>query len=109
MSDPVDMQELFDALMIRQLKEHGIFEGVVAMFNAKQIEIERLREALRDMDKATISHVDGRDLLDELHPRHTLDIKRRIDGIETWYEGDWLSRLKDARDAARAALGEGKE
>ena len=72
-------------------------------------EIERLREALRAIDKATISHVDGRDLLDELHPRHTLDIKRRVDGIETWYEGDWLSRLKDARDEARAALGEGKE
>ena len=71
-------------------------------------EIERLREALRGMDDATISHVDGRDLLDELHPRHTLDIKRRVDGIETWYEGDWLSRLRDARNIARAALGEGK-
>ena len=72
-------------------------------------DIERLREALRGMDDATISHVDGRDLLDELHPRHTLDIKRRVDGIETWYEGDWLSRLRDARNIARAALGEGKE
>ena len=80
-------------------------EWELRMFEAAD-EIERLREALRGMDKATISHVDGRDLLDELHPRHTLDIKRRIDGIETWYEGDWLSRLKDARDAARAALGE---
>jgi len=51
MSDPVDMQELFDALMIRQLKEHGIFEGVVAMLYAKQVEIKRLREALQRLAK----------------------------------------------------------
>lgn len=46
MGDPVEMQERYEAVMMRQLKEHGIFEGVVAMFNAKQAEIERLREAL---------------------------------------------------------------
>jgi len=67
-------------------------------------EIEQLRELLRKIDLATISHVDGRDLLDELHPRNTLDIKRRIDGKETWFEGDWLSNLRDARNAAREAL-----
>jgi len=69
-------------------------------------EIERLRKALRMIDASTISHVDGRDLLDELHPRNTLDIKRRIDGKETLFEGDWLSSLRDARNAARKALGE---
>lgn len=50
------------------------------------------------------SHVDGRDLLDELHPRKTLDIKRRVDGVETWFEGDWLSNVKDARDIAMYVL-----
>jgi hypothetical protein len=67
-----------------------------------------LENALRKIDQATISHVDGRDLLDELHPRRTLDIKRRVDGVETWFEGDWLSNLRDARNEARAAL-EGKK
>lgn len=50
------------------------------------------------------SHVDGRDLLDELHPRKTLDIKRRVDGVETWFEGDWLSNVRDARDIAVTVL-----
>jgi hypothetical protein len=46
MLDPVEMQKRYEAVMMRHLKEHDIFEGVVAMFNAKQAEIERLREAL---------------------------------------------------------------
>ena len=50
------------------------------------------------MVKRTFSHVDGRDLLDELHPRRMLDIKRRVDGVETWFEGDWLSNLRDERN-----------
>jgi hypothetical protein len=50
------------------------------------------------MVRATFSHVDERDLLDELHPRKTLDIKRRVDGVETWFEADWLSRLRDERN-----------
>ena len=66
--------------------------------------IELLEVALREIDKATISHVDGRDLLDELHPRNMLDIRRRIDGVETWFEGDWLSNLRDARNLARDIL-----
>lgn len=59
---------------------------------------ERLRRYAA-MVRATFSHVDGRDLLDELHPRRSLDIKRRVDGRETWFEGDWLSNLMAARDA----------
>jgi hypothetical protein len=58
-------------------------------------------EKLRRFDamvEATFSHVDGRDLLAELHPRNTLDIKRRVDGIENWFEGDWLTKLMRARD-----------
>lgn len=61
---------------------------------------------MRGIITATHSHIDGRDLLAELHPRKTLDIKRRVDGVETWFEGDWLSNLMGARNAARAALGE---
>ncbi len=50
------------------------------------------------MVKATFSHIDGRDLLAELHPRNTLDIKRRVDGVERWFEADWLSNLWRARN-----------
>lgn len=52
------------------------------------------------MVRGTFSHVNGRDLLRELHPRNTLDIKRRVDGRETWFEADWLSDLMQARDMA---------
>jgi hypothetical protein len=53
------------------------------------------------MVRSTFSHVDGRDLLRELHPRRTLDIKRRADGRETWFEGDWLSNLWTERNGGR--------
>ncbi|MPZ20154.1 MAG: hypothetical protein GEV06_19885 [Luteitalea sp.] len=58
------------------------------------------------IDAAVRSH-DGRDLLDELHPRHHLDIKRRLDGRETWHEGDWLSDLRRAMQQARVLLAGG--
>lgn len=51
-----------------------------------------------EMVTATFSHIDGRDLLKELHPRRMLDIKRRVDGREAWFEGDWLSDVYRARD-----------
>lgn len=50
------------------------------------------------MARATFSHVDGRDLLDELHPRKELNIQRCVDGRETWFEGDWLSKLRGERN-----------
>lgn len=92
---------------------HPLHEEVLIAESERAIEQltdrnKQLEAALREIDKSTISHVDGRDLLDELHPRNTLDIQRRIDGIDTWFEGDWLSNLRDARNAARAALGEKK-
>jgi|GEM_PF-4447045 len=62
------------------------------------------RALLLQLIARTYSHIDGRDLLAELHPRKTLDIKRRVDGVETWYEGDWLTSLQEARDAALAVL-----
>lgn len=66
---------------------------------------ETYRAALLAILAMTKSHVDGRDLLAELHPRKTLDIKRRVDGVETWFEGDWLSSLRDATAAATIMLG----
>lgn len=53
------------------------------------------------MARRTFSHVDGRDLLHELHPRHELDIKRRVDARDTWFEGDWLSSLWEERNGGR--------
>jgi hypothetical protein len=66
--------------------------------------LRKALEALEAIDKATHSHVDGRDLLAELHPRNTLDIKRRRDARETWFEGDWLSNLWTEVKAARAVI-----
>lgn len=111
MSEETYEEDLPEGPLVERLRAMVWGEGLPKIAECIEAadEIEQLREALRGMNEATISHVDGRDLLDELHPRHTLDIKRRVDGIETWYEGDWLSRLRDARDKARAALGEGKE
>jgi hypothetical protein len=63
-----------------------------------------LEEALVNILSAVKSHVDGRDLLDELHPRHTIDIKVRRDGQDKWYEGDWLTTLRDAVMDARLIL-----
>lgn len=80
------------------------FELRPVYFAAKQEEVDKMREALKLVINATHSHVDGRDLLAELHPRNMLDIKRRVDGVETWFEGDWLSNLWLAVKHARAAL-----
>ena len=56
---------------------------------------------LHEMIKATYSHVDGRDLLAELQLKqcHFCNIRVRINGQWKEYEGDWLKRLMQARDA----------
>ncbi|MGI9297798.1 MAG: hypothetical protein ACR2QC_07860 [Gammaproteobacteria bacterium] len=69
-----------------------------------EAEAAKLRAALEAVNAATYSHVDGRDLLAELHPRKQIDIVRRLDAKETWFEGDWLSRLYEAMKVARQAL-----
>ena len=56
----------------------------------------KLHEAIKKVIKLSYSHVDGRDLFAELKPRNTLDIIRRVDGVETWHEGDWLTDFGDA-------------
>ena len=64
----------------------------------------RVAEAARRVNEATYSHVDGRDLLAELHPRHHMDITVRRDGQDHHYGADWLSNLYDAVKALRAEL-----
>lgn len=77
-----------------------------AVSAAKDERIKVLEDALRAIDKQCFSHVDGRDLFAQMHPRNTLDIKRRVDARETWFDGDWLTDLWTAIKAARAAQGE---
>lgn len=60
--------------------------------------------ALSAIIGATKSHVDGRDLLAELHPRHYMDIKVRRNGKDIWFEADWLSNLQRAITSHKAAL-----
>lgn len=64
----------------------------------------KMRDAMRTVIKATHSHIDGRDLLAELHPRHMMDIKVRREGKDLWFEGDWLSTLWDDMKTLREAL-----
>lgn len=55
-----------------------------------------LLAAARAVVEAATSHIDGRDLLAELHQHgwpHEIDIKTRKDAIDRWYEGDWLKDL----------------
>jgi hypothetical protein len=52
----------------------------------------------------THSHLDGRDLLAEIHPRRFLNITRRVDSVETSFEGDWLTTLWSAVKEAKAFL-----
>lgn len=67
----------------------------------------RLSEALMKVISKTYSHIEPhKDLLAIMHPRHTLDIKRRVDSKEDWFEGDWLSNLWDARKEAEATVSE---
>ena len=73
---------------------------------AKRDMMRALLDAADELSRASFSHVDGRDLLGELHPRRTLDIKRRKDGRETWYEGDWLSRVYTARQTLDLVIAE---
>ncbi|MEM6493023.1 MAG: hypothetical protein AAF650_01465 [Pseudomonadota bacterium] len=60
---------------------------------ALEIKLEKARKALGGIVEASLSHLDGRDLFEELHPRKSLDIVRRLDGEETRFEADWLSNL----------------
>lgn len=86
------------------VREQRLVEAT-ARAEAAEAREAKLREALECVIASTHSHLDGRDLLAEMHPRKTLDVKRRVDGRETWFQGDWLSELWAAVKGARAALG----
>lgn len=65
--------------------------------------IEEKARRFDSMVRASFSHTKGkygndRDLLARLHPRNTLDIRRRFDGKEEWFECDWLTNVFNARD-----------
>lgn len=77
---------------------------VSASLSTPPTAVARVIEAARKVNAATFSHVDGRDLLAELHPRKELDIKRRKDGVETWFEGDWLTNVYQEIEPLREAL-----
>lgn len=69
---------------------------------------EQVCEVLEAINKRSYSHIEPYDdLFARFHPRKTLDIKRRVDGVETWFEGDWLTYLwgeiKRGREALTAA------
>lgn len=66
--------------------------------NLLELSVEEKVRRFDNMARETYSHIDARDLLGQLHPRKILDIKRRKDGIETWFDGDWLTNLMQARD-----------
>ena len=78
--------------------------ALYATLRAYLEESRKVEEIAKRVNAATYSHADGRDLLGEIHPRKTLDIKRRIDGRETWFEADWLSTLYAEIKLLRAAL-----
>ena len=79
-------------------------ERLKAELAAALVACETKDAALSAIIGATKSHVDGRDLLAELHPRHYMDIKVRRDGKDIWFEADWLSNLQRAITSHKAAL-----
>lgn len=83
----------------------------IAEIRNRDAEIERLRAreaelvgALGLYERVTTSHVDGRDLLEELQPSawHHCDIVVRIGGKDCRFLGDWLKGVWYARKNARA-------
>lgn len=79
------------AEQILALIEHTIDEFMDLPVSEKVIRFNR-------MVAASFSHMDGRDLLAELYPRAQLDIKRQVNGKETWFDGNWLTKMMSARD-----------
>jgi hypothetical protein len=65
-----------------------------------------VEEAARKLEAAFRSHIDGRDLLDQLGPTgwHYCDIIVRSDGRDYRFEGDWLKNVWYALRDLRAAL-----
>jgi hypothetical protein len=64
----------------------------------------RAESLLQRVVDTTHCHIDGRDLLAEIHPRRFLGITRRVDSVETCFEADWLTTLWGAVKEAKAFL-----
>ena len=47
----------YEETIADRLRRHGLYDGVIAMFEAKDAEIERLREALRIIGESCPSHI----------------------------------------------------
>lgn len=84
--------------------ESEALDTLKAMAQRLQNERDELLGALKAIDKECFSHVDGRDLFAQMHPRNMLDIKRRVDARETWFEGDWLTDLWGEIKKARSII-----
>lgn len=82
----------------------SLSDSSLSSVRAPLLALREALDALKAIDDAVHSHIDGRDLLEELHPRHHLDIKRRVDGRETWHEADWMSGLRLAIQRARPVM-----
>ena len=66
--------------------------------NLINISQEEQAKRYREMVLACFCHLTGEDNLGKLHTRRMIDIKRRVDAVDTWFEGDWLTTLMDARN-----------
>ena len=72
--------------------------------DALQERVRELEGQIQSIIECSHSYIDGRFLFEPLLNRKTLDIKKRKDGVDTWYEGDWLSDLGKTIQKAKAAL-----
>lgn len=95
MSEPSDLVKRIRAYSYKDAADVQKLESELAEWQARA----------EGMIAATVSYVDGRDLLAELKPLHWhyCNIKVRINGQWKEYEGDWLKRLFKARGPINAA------
>ena len=100
----VTQWEPLNDLIGLQTQISNMVTGIGEQLAAALATCEAKDAALSAIIGATKSHVDGRDLLAELHPRHYMDIKVRRNGKDIWFEADWLSNLQRAITSHKAAL-----
>lgn len=64
----------------------------------------QLKDILKEIIAKSHSHLDGRFLFEPLLDRKRLDILKRLDGVETWHEADWLTALGETIKKAQLLL-----
>ena len=89
--------------IVERARMAGQFERAAAELERLQAREAELVGALGLYERVTTSHVDGRDLLEELQPSawHYCDIVVRIGGKDCRFLGDWLKGVWYARKNAR--------